>query len=204
MDPNTSDLILLDAVKKTEPVYVRHSETYVLKKSIPPEVLAALESMTLPVKYIKVDEALCMILADWLSCRDNLIRYLMTRMTRRSLKLGARGPKPDDLQSAPMLSPWVAVRDMQFGGAILVGLQTGHPTLTGRLINTSRLCGIDPGQAWARTASRWYRLSDPASSRNMVEQLGQRAAQFKGFVLDLPEVRAFIARDQVDAGFSDV
>lgn len=204
MDPNTDDLTLLDAVKRAEPDFIGASKYFVLKDSIPHDVREAIEALILRVKYVKIDQQWCMIRNDWLSYKDQLIAILMTRMTRRSLELGKRGPTPDDLGNAPMLSPWIAIKDPQYGGAMLVGLQTGHPVLKGPLINTSRLCGIDIDRTWARTASRWYRVDDPASSKDMVERLGDRVAGLEHLMLDAQEVIAFVERDLINAGLRDV
>lgn len=206
MDPNANDLKLLEAAKRADPACVGPSGDFVLKDSIPLEVREAIESLILDVQYIKIGQRWCMIRTDWLFCRDSLITHLMTRMTRRSLELGKRGPTPGDLVDAPMLSPWIAIKDPQCGGAILVGSQTGHPFLKGQLINTSRLCGIDIDidRTWARTASRWYQLGDPASSKDMVERLGDRVAGLEHLMLDAQEVIAFVERDLINAGLRDV
>jgi hypothetical protein len=204
MDPNTGDLLLLEAVKRADPAFVSASEYFVLKDSIPHEVREAIETLILRVKYIKMHQQWCMIRTDWLSYKNQLIAILMTRMTRRSLELGKRGPTPDDLGDAPMLSSWIAIKDPQCGGAILVGLQTGHPFLKGRLINTSRLCGIDPGQTWARTVTRWYRLYEQAKAETLGEQLGEKTQALKPLMLEFTQVQDVVARDQADAGFSGV
>lgn len=204
MDPNTDDHKLLEAVKRADPTFVGASEYFVLKASIPQEVSEAIEALILHVKYIKIDQQWCMIRTDWLFYRDSLITHLMTRMTRRSLELGKRGPTPDDLGNAPMLSPWIAIKDPQCGGAILVGLQTGHPFLQGRLINTSQLCGIDINGTWARTASRWYQLNEQVTEDDLSEQLGEKVQGLKHLMLEFTQVQDVVARDQADAGFSGV
>ena len=204
MDPNTDDLELLEAAKRADPAFIGASKYFVLKDSIPHDVREAIEALILRVKYVKIDQQWCMIRKDWLSYKDQLIAILMTRMTRRSLELGKRGPTPDDLGNAPMLSPWIAIKDPQCGGAILVGLQTGHPFLKGRLINSSRLCGIDINKTWARTASRWYRLDEQATEDDLGEQLGGKVAALKHLMLEFTQVQDIVARDQADAGFGDV
>lgn len=204
MDSHADDLTLLEAAKRADPTCVGAFGDFVLKGSIPHEVREAIEALILRVQYIKIDQQWCMIRTDWLSYKDQLIAILMTRMTRRSLELGKRGPTPDDLVDAPMLSPWIAIKDPQCGGAILVGLQTGHPFLKGRLINTSRLCGIDISRTWARTASRWYRLAEQATEDDLDEQLGGKVAALKHLMLAFTQVQDVVARDQADEGFSDV
>jgi hypothetical protein len=85
---------------------------------------------------------------------------------------------------------------------MLVGVPTGHPTLMAELIHTSRLCGIDAEMAWARTASRWYRLNDPATSENVVQQLGKKGAMFKHLIIELSQVQVFIEEDRDSAGLA--
>lgn len=204
MDLNTDDLILLEAVKGTKPRFIEGSEYYVIRSSIPDDVLTAINGLAIFIKYTKVDRLWCMSFSAWLFYRDKLITELMARMRLRSLQLSLIGPTSDDLERAPLLSPWIAILDLQYGGAILVGKQTGHPVLKGQLIKTSRLCGIDGGQTWARTVSRWYRLKNPTIPENRVEQLGAKAAVFKDLMLHSRQLQAFVAKDQANAGFSDV
>ena len=72
-----------------------------------------------------------------------------------------------------------------------------------KLINTSRLCGIDTEKTWARTASRWYRLNDPATSENMVQKLGTKAAVFKHLTLQLSQVQALVEEEVINEGLGD-
>lgn len=125
-------------------------------------------------------------------------------MSGRSLELGIIGPTPDDLERAPVLSSWIAIHDPQHSGAILVGVHTGHPTIEGALINTSRLCGIDAYKTWARTASRWYRLNDPATSEDFVELFGKKAETLSFLMLEFWEAQAIIAEYQTFEGLRDV
>lgn len=55
---------------------------------------------------------------------------------------------------------WKHLRQM----VVLWGRVEDHPILGADHITTSRLIGIDPELAWARTASRWYRLRMPLST----------------------------------------
>ena len=206
MDPNAYDLILLETLKQADPVISVASggDSYVVTGSIPLEVLKAFEALTPSVRYVKVGPARCVPIGDWLSCRERLISKLMRRMTSRSFELGISVPTSDDLKNAPTLSPWIAIRDPEYGGAILVGMQTGHPTLRGPLISTSRLCGIDASRTWARTVSRWYRLNDPATADNLTERLGRKSAGLKARALEFSELQALIAEDLVREGLKDV
>ena len=96
------------------------------------------------------------------------------RMSRRSLERGKLWLSPAEFDLAPTVSPWSAILDPEYGGAILVGAQVGHPALRGKFINTSRLCGLDTEGAWARTSTRWYRVSDTASQQELSSMLHGR------------------------------
>ncbi|MBJ2152674.1 DUF6634 family protein [Paracoccus sp. IB05] len=67
-------------------------------------------------------------------------------------------PTPEILADAPLLCNWLAAID--FAGVLcLAGTVSGHPRLEdGKRIFTSVLVALDPGGAWARSRSRWYRL----------------------------------------------
>ena len=144
MDPNEDDLNILASAGQIEPNVVRDADStsYVLVASIPPAVLIAVDALPYSFAFVEIGGYPCLAWLDWLRCKEELTITLMTRMTLRSLRLGMRGPEPFDLAQAPFLSPWYPLRDPHFGGAILIGIQTGHPSLSGHLINTSRLCGM--------------------------------------------------------------
>jgi hypothetical protein len=95
--------------------------------------------------------------------QDPAFDYQLERLTRlvSDMKRLREGTSVDDLaEGAPLLDRWmVGARPAQ----CLVGLSTGHPTLTGigRSIATSDLWLISADGASARTLSRWYRLGDP-------------------------------------------
>lgn len=205
MDPNTEDLVALKVLRQADPVLFTTDAdgSYALADSIPSEVLEAFEALNPSVKYVKARGAWCLTVDEWLSCRERLMSKLMQRMKGRSLELGLTGASPGDLKPAPILSPWIAIQDPRCGGAILIGTQAGHPTLKGSLINTSRLCGIDPGKAWARTASRWYRLGHPATADTILRLLGPKVAALQHLALEFRQVQALIAEDQIYAGLRD-
>lgn len=69
-------------------------------------------------------------------------------------------PEAIAAETPPILDRWV------LGSRVvpcLVGLSTGHPELAGRnrMISTSDVWLLSDDMAWARTASRWYRLGRP-------------------------------------------
>ncbi|MEE7464807.1 hypothetical protein MFUR16E_28230 [Methylobacterium fujisawaense] len=71
----------------------------------------------------------------------------------------ARGehPSASDLQDAPILFEWkVYIAPVPY----LVGIVLGHPHLRdGCICHTSELYTFDPTSGYARTLSRFYRLS---------------------------------------------
>lgn len=206
MDPNEDDLHILNAASQIEPNVVRDagSTPYVLVASIPSAVLIAIDALPSSFPFVEIGGYPCFAWRDWLQCKEQLIFTLMTRMTLRSLRLGLRGPEPVDLNQAPFLSPWHPIRDPDFGGAILIGIQTGHPTLEGHLINSSRLCGMCSEGKWARTATRWYQLGERARPSDLRRLSQQNASCLSTLGLTLPEVQQDIATDRVLAGLSDV
>lgn len=76
----------------------------------------------------------------------------------RHIALG-NAPTDEDLESAPLLHPWMLSTRHQ---VCLLGYVTGHPVLNGPFIKTSQLWSCDPDARWARTLSRFYRLGDQA------------------------------------------
>jgi hypothetical protein len=197
--------MVLDVLKQSDPVTFATADgkSYALADSIPRKVLDAFETLTPSIQYVKARDAWCLTAGDWFSFRERLIVKLMKRMAIRSLELAITGPSPDDLAHAPVLEPWIAIRDPQCGGAILIGKQAGHPTVQVPLISTSRLCGIDAERTWARTASRWYKLGDPISADSLFEGLGPKAARLVHLALEFWQVQALVAEDQMYEGLRD-
>lgn len=205
MDPNAADLTLFEIIRQCEPLVITDTDgaSYAIAASIPPEIHEAIGQLNLTAARVDVGERLSFPLENWVSCREKLIVELMTRMTRRSLELSKLGPSTAELDLAPTLSPWSAILDPKYGGAILIGAQVGHPTLRGEFINTSRLCGLDTEGAWARTSTRWYRLGDRANQQELGSMLYGRVGHANALVLTRFEAQAYIKADQVSAGLSD-
>ena len=67
-------------------------------------------------------------------------------------------PTPDELEDAPILDGY-AVSETTL--CCLVGQQSGHPDLQGKMIQTSELWCMAPELGWARTMTRFYRLGRP-------------------------------------------
>ena len=93
--------------------------------------------------------------------RGNLMR-LAAHLKRLSTDLveiaGGRGPRPEDLADAPTLDEYVVAEKTL---PCLVGVQSGHPSVTGSRIQTSEMYVLDERSGWARTLSRYYRLGRP-------------------------------------------
>jgi hypothetical protein len=79
-----------------------------------------------------------------------LLAHDLERITRTT------GPTESELYNAPVLLDWHLHWQPT---PVLVGSVTGHPELRNGRVKTSQLFALDlGGGAWARTASRWYRL----------------------------------------------
>ena len=73
------------------------------------------------------------------------------------------GPSNEDLANAPILYNWhLAYRP----ATILRGVVVGHPRLGMGHIDTSLVYRLDPDRRWARTQSRYYRLSKDDDDRS--------------------------------------
>ncbi|WP_367889514.1 DUF6634 family protein, partial [Thalassovita gelatinovora] len=89
-------------------------------------------------------------------------RDFWAQKIRTAITAADGGPSEHDLASAPALSYW-RPHITHRGAPILWGMASGHPTLAEGWITTSQLVAIDVDRAWARTASRWYVLTQPFS-----------------------------------------
>lgn len=89
------------------------------------------------------------------------------RKLAEDLERIARGehPSANDLRDAPLLFEWkVHLAPIPY----LVGVVLGHPHLPdGHVIHTSELYTFDPGAGYARTRSRFYRLSPRSEIENV-------------------------------------
>jgi len=202
MDPNSDDLALVDLLKQKPVVVTSQSQTsgLVAINGVPEKVLELFSEDVPSVPNLVIKDQRYVRVGDYEKFWYKKIDLIMDRMRSRSLDLGVFGPAPADLADAPILSSWIAIRDVEFGGAILVGTPAGHPTCVGPLMRTSRLCGLDKGSTWARTATRWYRLANPESQDNMFKRYGARVAGIAGQYLEWWEVQAIIADDRVTTG----
>jgi len=204
MDPNNVDHELLSLLKRDlQQVYNETDGTYQIAIDTIPQALQNLFIAENPdVTFPVIDGERHIALGDWESCQHTKINEIMDRMQERSLELGMAGPGSGDLDDAPTLTHWIAIHDPDYGGAVLLGTPTGHQTCIGPLTRTSRLCGLDEAGNWARTASRWYRLSVPETADAMIERHGERFAGISSLALKMWQVQARIAYDQKRAGFT--
>lgn len=70
-----------------------------------------------------------------------------------------RGPGPNDLDDAPVLTNWyLGIED---GVLLAAGDVTGHPLIAASTLTTSPILALDAEAGWMRTRSRWYRLGPP-------------------------------------------
>lgn len=83
------------------------------------------------------------------------------RFLNRVRNLSSTAPSQGELDRAPVLHDWCAVR---LGTSpFLLGQSTGHPLLRwGARTRTSVLCQIGRDFTWARTWNRYYALSEHA------------------------------------------
>ena len=95
---------------------------------------------------------------DALAIETERVRFLLADMERI-----LEGHRPETIANddPPILDRWNLINRP---APCLVGLSTGHPKLPGtnREIVTSEVWLMSDDMAWARTLSRWYRLSRPA------------------------------------------
>jgi hypothetical protein len=97
--------------------------------------------------------------------RDALIRTAvrLRRLAADMIEIAeGRAPTEADLFDAPILDQYIIA-----AGAVqcLMGIQSGHPILTGALVETSELHAMSAAGGWARTTSRYYRLGRPRSAK---------------------------------------
>lgn len=93
--------------------------------------------------------------------REGLIRTAATlrRLAADLIEIAeGRAPRAEDLVHAPIIDRYVLAEKRT---PCLVGVQTGHPVLTGPLIETSEAYVMSEAKGWARILSRYYRLGQP-------------------------------------------
>lgn len=156
MDPNNDDIELLSLLnQELMQVFSEADGSYLIATNTIPQVLNDLFfAKNTDVAFSVIDGERHITQGSWESFQHTKINEIMDRMQERSIKLGLAGPGPGDLDDAPTLTHWIAIRDPEHGGAVLLGTPTGHPTCIGPLTRTSRVCGLDEAGTWARTASR--------------------------------------------------
>lgn len=81
----------------------------------------------------------------------------------RRLQDGWR-PSEEDLNEAVRMTDWL-LSTGSTGLPVLLGSAVDHPLLGTQLITTSPVLWMNEDQTIARTLSRWYRLSPPATPK---------------------------------------
>ena len=100
------------------------------------------------------------------------------------------GPTKSDLKDAPLLDHWSNVSYPGEDVMRLFGVVKNHPTIDDRTLTTSPLFAVNLAAGWARTRSRWYRLSP-----NFVPAIeADRDAELAALVAGLDVLRAGIRR----------
>lgn len=205
MDPNEADIAWVLELQSVAPLDSKswREDGFVLQDALSPELTELLQQMDVNFQEVLHDGKWIIRSNEWLTVYDLAFRKLHALMCARSPALSATGPSVADLKDAPLLTKWLTVRDKSDQNAALLGLVEKHPLLGKRWIRTSRLCGIDPNQNWARTCSRWYSLQDPISPDEMVKILGNKASGVLEAALPLREAISRTIRDQGKAGFQN-
>lgn len=205
MDENDHDIALILALGETAPTdpLAWAPDDYFAKDVLSDDIQELFQELAPFVKYVERDGNWTLSAFEWLSAYRVVTRQLYARMHARSLEQAVTGPTNAELNNAPILTHWLTVRDNHDRDAALVGLVTGHPILSTRWIRTSRLCGIDPDGAWARTNSRWYVLDEPSTPAEIIQILGDRGNGIKAAALPLHEAISRTTREQADKGPRD-
>ena len=76
-----------------------------------------------------------------------------------------RGPRPAELEEAPLLTDWWLEPEEFYLRA--AGRCSGHPTIDHPYVTTSPVIGLDPECRWMRTRSRFYRLGPPFDAEQL-------------------------------------
>lgn len=114
-------------------------------------------------------------------------------MEAGSLVAGARGPHPDELDGAPLMSDWLIVWHPHWERLVLIGAPSGHPTCKGRVTRSSPICGIDAEGRWARTISRWYRLGAKSNLEKFSTKYGLTELGLEKVVRSLEQAQIILA-----------
>ncbi len=194
MDPNDVDLAWIAELKRLDET----KDGPIPIAALPVDLHEAFEEAFPGAACPVIDGQVCIQPVDWMRFCFLQKQEAMQRMRMRSLQVAVSGPTPGDLAGAPVLSHWIAVEDLESDGATLMGSAPEHPICVGKLIMTSRLCGIAEDGSWARTISRWYRLEHPATLEAFLERHGKKGSGAPLAPLKLWQALASAAREQED------
>lgn len=159
-----------------------------------PEILrAAFETFMISTACPVIDGELCAWAQDWDRFLWREKAKCHAGMEAGSRALGARGPRPGDLDGAPLMSDWLIIWHPFWKTLVLVGSPSGHPTCKGRLMHSSPLCGIDIGGRWARTVSRWYRLEGMSNVEEFSAKYGVSLLSIERTTRSLAQAKVILA-----------
>jgi len=105
-----------------------------------------------------------------------------------------------DLMDAPLLADYTIGVD-ELGLLRLVGRVTGHPMLGDRWITTSPVWQIDLEGGYARTSSRWYRLSHgfretiASADNNEISDMQTKFPSAEDAITHLRHIRTIVERE---------
>jgi len=205
VDPNDDDIAWILELRKFTPQdsWSWLEGGYIKSDAIRPELTDLFQELGVSFREIEQNGQWVVPAGEWIAAYRAATAKLYKRMHLRSLELSVMGPEPDMLATAPLLEKWTTVRYRGGVNCALIGYVSGHPRLGNRWTRTSRLCGLDPEQCWARTNSRWYRLGKRAAPEHLVEILGVKGRGLLGAALPVHEAVSRIERAQVQEGFRD-
>lgn len=205
MDPNDDDIAWILELQASAPLDSKSwiELGYIKSDTIGPELTDLFRELGVSFKETERNGQWVVPAGEWADACRVAIAKLFERMHLRSLELAVAGPKPDMLATAPRLEQWTTVRDRGGVNCALIGYVSDHPLLSNRWLRTSRLCGLDLEQNWARTNSRWYKLGKSATREHLVQILGAKGKGLLGATLPVHEAISRIAWAQVQGGFRD-
>lgn len=110
----------------------------------------------------------------WLVVLEAELRKAFMAALPVAMELASAGPSEANLALSPLLVEWCPARLPNEAAPCLVGSNQGHPLLTGKVIYTSQICGLDGRRRWACTVNRWYRLGRLVSLEELDELYGPK------------------------------
>ncbi|MEO9843780.1 MAG: DUF6634 family protein [Roseobacter sp.] len=205
MDHNDDDIAWILELQASAPLDSKSwfELGYIKSDAIGPELTNLFQELSVSFKEAERNGQPVISAGEWTGACRVATAKLFKRMHLRSLELAVAGPEPAVLATAPRLEKWTTVRDPGGVNCALIGYVSDHPLLSNRWLRTSRLCGLDLEQDWARTNSRWYKLGKCATPEHLVQILGNRGKGLLGAALPVREAISRTEWAQVQEGFRD-